>query len=87
MFDEYPIPPCPDCPVPSPIGVEMSIYIIRCGTPDCDWGFPVVDPWNTAERCYEEFQEHCVERHDLRETDTNAQMYLNTNVMEMIDYK
>ncbi len=55
----------------------MSAYIIRCGTPDCDWGFPVEDPWNTAERCYEEFQGHCVERHDLRENDTDAQMYLN----------
>jgi len=50
--------------------------IIRCGTPDCDWGFPVVG-WNVAERCYEEFREHCVERHDLRETDTNAQMWVD----------
>jgi hypothetical protein len=55
----------------------MKDYAIRCGTPDCDWGFPVVDPRNTAERCYEEFQEHCVERHDLRETDINALMYLD----------
>jgi len=50
--------------------------IIRCGTPDCDWGFGV-EGWNTAEKCYEEFQEHCVERHGLLETDTNALMYLN----------
>jgi hypothetical protein len=55
---------------------EMSTHIIRCGTPDCDWGFPV-GRQNVVERCYEEFREHCVERHDLRETDTNAQMWID----------
>ena len=28
-------------------------------------------------QCYAQFREHCVERHDLRETDTNAHMHLN----------
>jgi hypothetical protein len=55
---------------------SASAYIIRCGTPDCDWGFPVVG-WNMAERCYEEFWEHCVERHDLREDDTDAWMWMD----------
>ncbi len=62
MLDGYPVPPC--------------TYIIRCGTPDCDWGFGV-EGWNTAEKCYAEFGEHCVERHGLLETDTNALMYLD----------
>jgi len=55
----------------------MNMHIIRCGTPDCDWGFPVADPWHIAETCYEKFREHCVERHALRETDTNAQMWVD----------
>ena len=55
----------------------MSAYIIRCGTPDCDWGFPIVDSWNTAEKCYEEFRKHCVKRHALQENDTDAQMWVN----------
>jgi hypothetical protein len=59
------------------VQADIRTTIIRCGTPDCDWGFPVVNPWNTAETCYEKFREHCVERHGLLETDINAQMYLN----------
>jgi len=51
--------------------------IIRCGTPDCDWGFPLPDlaPWR-VEMCYAKFGLHCVERHGLLETD-NAQMYFD----------
>jgi len=54
--------------------------IIRCGTPDCDWGFPLPDlaPWR-VETCYEEFGRHCVERHGLLETD-NAQKYFDLKV-------
>ena len=55
----------------------MSTYIIRCGTPDCDWGFPVVDPRCIAEACYEKFREHCIERHDLLETDIDTQMFVD----------
>jgi len=57
---------------------EISTYIIRCGTPDCDWGFPLPDlaPWR-VEMCYDEFGQHCVKTHGLRETDINAQMYLD----------
>jgi len=56
----------------------LDAPIIRCGTPDCDWGFRLPDmaPWR-MERCYAEFREHCVETHALRETDINAQMYFN----------
>ena len=54
-----------------------AVTIIRGGTPDCDWGFPIIDPLNIAETCYEEFREHCVERHGLREDDTDAQVFVD----------
>ena len=47
-------------------------------TADCDWGFPLPDTSEQRmEKCYAQFREHCIERHGLRETDTNAQMFLN----------
>jgi len=54
--------------------------IIRCGTPDCDWGFclPDLAAWR-VEKCYEKFREHCVKTHGLLETD-NAQMHLDLKV-------
>jgi hypothetical protein len=30
-----------------------------------------------VEKCYDEFREHCIERHDLQENDTNAQMFMD----------
>lgn len=51
---------------------------IRCGTPDCDWGFrlPNLSEYR-LKKCYAKFREHCVETHDLRETDINARMFLD----------
>jgi hypothetical protein len=40
---------------------------IRCGTPDCDWGFEIPDFSETRlEKCSAKFREHCIERHELR---------------------
>ena len=60
------------------VQTDIHTRIIRCGTPDCDWGFPLPDlaPWR-VETCYDEFREHCIERHALLETDINAQMYFD----------
>ena len=34
---------------------------IRCGTPDCDWGFEMPDLSETQfKKCYAAFREHCV---------------------------
>jgi hypothetical protein len=57
-----------------------AVTILRCGTPDCDWGFPLPDLalWR-VEMCYAKFGQHCVETHGLLETD-NAQMYLDLKV-------
>jgi hypothetical protein len=57
---------------------DVRTPIIRCGTPDCDWDFPLPDlaSWR-VEKCYDEFGQHCIERHGLRESDTDAQMYFD----------
>lgn len=51
---------------------------IRYGTPDCDWDFemPDMSGWR-VKKCYAKFREHCVERHELRETSTNAHMFFD----------
>ncbi len=48
---------------------DIHTPIIRCGTPECDWGFPLPDlaPWR-VEKCYAEFGPD------------NAQMYLDLKV-------
>ena len=55
-----------------------SKLVIRCGTPDCDWGWPMADlaPWR-VEKCYSAFREHCIETHGLAEEDTEATMHLD----------
>jgi hypothetical protein len=60
---------------------DTHTTIIRCGTPECDWGFRLPDmaAWR-IERCYAEFKKHCAERHGLLETDMNAEMYLDLKV-------
>jgi hypothetical protein len=51
---------------------------IRCGTPDCDWGFEMPDQSEAQfQECYAKIREYCVERHDLRETDINAHMFFD----------
>lgn len=49
---------------------RKSGFIIRCATPDCDWGYPMPsssDPdWQIYfEKCKRSFREHCIERHGL----------------------
>ena len=57
--------------------MKMDGYI-RCGTPDCDWGFSLPDvSTERIERCYAEFREHCIERHQLENTDVDSQMLLD----------
>jgi len=48
---------------------EMAC-VMRCGTPDCDWGWPMADlaPW-PVEKCYSAFRDHCIETHGLDESD------------------
>jgi len=56
---------------------RLQLFMLKQGRPQQSVASNLHDVVQLIERCYEEFQEHCVERHDLRETDTNALMYLN----------
>jgi len=49
-----------------------------CGTPDCDWGFPLpdIEEWR-MNACYADFRQHCIERHGLDEADEEAEMFLD----------
>jgi hypothetical protein len=53
-------------------------FVIRCGTPDCDWGHEMHDMGEDRLRlCYSEFRKHCIQRHDLQEWDTTPQVHLD----------
>jgi hypothetical protein len=67
---------------------DIHTPIIRCGTPDCDWGFrlPDMSAWR-IERCYAKCREHCIERHALRKNDTDAQMFFDLKEGRLIFFK
>jgi hypothetical protein len=62
-----------------PAAVKTSPnFAIRCGTPDCDWGFHMPDLGELAlESCYSSFRRHCVEIDGLSEADSEAQVFLD----------
>lgn len=44
-----------------------SLVVIRCATPDCEWGFPMPDLGEVAVNvCYSNFIEHYVHFRDPR---------------------
>ncbi len=48
-------------------------FVIRCGTPDCEWGYKMHDMGEDQLRlCYSEFRKHCMQRHGLQEWDTRG---------------
>lgn len=51
--------------------MSLEAFIIRCGTPDCEWGRRVSDLMTEKELklCYSEFRKHCIQRHGLQEWD------------------
>ena len=53
-------------------------FVIRCGTPDCEWGFSMSDLGELAvEACYSGFRKHCVQVHGLNEYDPDSQVFLD----------
>jgi hypothetical protein len=44
-------------------------FVIRCETPDCDWGHSMptdLSDWEIhVKKCYAAFRQHCIERHGL----------------------
>ena len=56
----------------------MKSFVIRCATPDCDWGHKMQDLGeDQLQLCYSEFQKHCMQRHDLHEWDTTPHVHLD----------
>jgi hypothetical protein len=67
--------------------VRLRDYI-RCGTPDCDWGFRLPDlQEGSVERCYAEFRSHCIERHGLDEADNEAKMFFDLDAGTLTLFK
>lgn len=51
---------------------------VRCGIPDCDWGFRLPDiseKW--LDRCYAEFRKHCIKSHRLENTDADSEVFID----------
>ena len=56
----------------------MKPFVIRCGTPDCEWGHKMHDlDQDQLQLCYAEFRTHCVQRHDLPEWDQTSHVHLD----------
>ena len=52
-------------------------FTIRCGTTDCDWGFPMPDMGElTLDACYSAFRRHCIDDYGLDEAKT-ADVFLS----------
>ena len=58
--------------------VRKATKHVRCGTPDCDWGTPLLDlTGGQLDRCRREFRRHCIERHGLDPADTERQCWFD----------
>jgi hypothetical protein len=56
----------------------VKTFVIRCGTPDCEWGHKMLDMGEDQLRlCYSEFRKHCMQRHDLQEWDATPHVHLD----------
>jgi hypothetical protein len=54
-----------------------------CGTPDCDWGFPMPDLSKASfDSCYSDFLRHCAERHGL----TTANVADHTMFLDLVNW-
>jgi hypothetical protein len=63
---------------------KLSTKMVRCGTPDCDWGVPMPGfSEDQLSRCRREFRQHCVERHGLDPKDTERICWFNLEVLTM----
>ncbi len=61
-------------------------FVIRCGIPDCDWGFQM---WNLGElafeACYAQFRKHCTKTHGLNEDNAaDSLMFLDLEKWTLI---
>jgi hypothetical protein len=59
--------------------------LIRCGTPDRDWGLHLADmSGQEMESCRREFRKHCVERHGLDPADTERNVWFDLMAYTMM---
>jgi hypothetical protein len=59
-------------------------FVIRCGTPDCDWGHRVSDlGQEQLKLCYSEFRKHCMQTHDLQVGNTNVTYELGFGALDV----
>jgi hypothetical protein len=57
---------------------KLSPKMVRCGTPDCDWGTPLpCFDEDQLNRCRVEFREHRIARHGLDPKDTERVCWFN----------
>jgi hypothetical protein len=57
---------------------------IRCGTPDCDWGVPVLDLSEPElGRCRRSFRKHCTERHGIHPNDTERLCWFDLEALTL----
>ena len=57
---------------------------MRCGTPDCDWGIPVLDlSQQEVSRCGRSFRKHCIERHGLHPKDAGRLCWFDLQVLRL----
>jgi hypothetical protein len=62
----------------------LTCVNIRCGTPDCDWGTPVLAlDADELDRCRAQFREHCIERHGLDPADRERLCWLDLNALTL----
>jgi hypothetical protein len=53
-------------------------FVIRCGTPDCEWGIPMPDLGELALKCCcSAFRKHCLETHGLDDSDCGVYAFLD----------
>ena len=61
-----------------PLMATKPGFAIRCGTPDCEWGFPMSDlAPEKLDACYRAFFRHCVEVHGVSVDAPNIDVHLD----------
>ena len=60
---------------------KVSAKIVRCGTPDCDWGTPL--PSFNEDQLSKEFRQHCIERHGLNPEDTERVCWFDLQALTL----
>ena len=56
----------------------------RCGTPDYDWGIPILDlSQQEVSRCRWSFPKHCTKRHGVHPNDTERLRWFDLEALTL----